>query len=319
LLATTQVCEKVKIPFFFSGAIMPTDQPDPTQPDATAIIETDTETETEAVGLPEDFEWKLLFDLAPELDADPIRAGLIKHGVSADPILISEVTHEDGGASHVSIDFDGHYLLLIRWPEPVSPETMTLALDCSNQRAADKQAMRKHRQHMVLKYLGGWEDPTERMIAMLRVAASFTGRGLKGLLDLPAWNALAAAHLPSWLKPDALAEMRKLAPLGILAGFVKLFKSEDRRDVCFCTKGLHRWGVNDFAMNGKLNDADQAFHLFEDLFAYSLKLEYLIAPGHTAEVGQTILRFSEVDDYPEMFATPLGTLLLERITRAKMH
>ena len=294
---------------------MPTDHPTQNAPE----IVDDSADDSETVGLPDDFEWKLLFDAAPALDAGQIRAGLIKHGLSADPILISDVTHEEDGASHLSIDFDGHFMLLVRWPEPFPQDAMTLALDCSNQQAADKAAMRRHKQYMLLEYLGGWDDPTERLIAMLRVAAAFTGHGLLGLLDLPAWNALAAAHLPNWLKPESLSEMRKLAPLGVLAGFVKLFKTEDRQNVCFCTKGLHRWGVNDFAMNGKLKDADQAYHLFEDLFAYSLKLEFLIEPGNTAEVGSTILRFSEMDESPEMFATPLGTLLLERVKRSDMH
>lgn len=288
---------------------MPTDQAE----------QSDTVAESEAVGLPDDFEWKLLFDFAPELDRDLIRAGLLAHGLKAEPILISAVTHEDDGDSHLSIDFDGHFLVLVRSPQAIPAEVMTLALDSSNLPAADKAAMRGHKHHMVLEYMSGWDDPTERMIAMLRVAAVFTKHKLLGVLDLPAWNALAASRLPTYLSARALEEMRKLPPLGVLAGFVKLFKSEDRREVCFCTKGLHRWSVNDFAMNGKLKDAEEAYRLFEDLFAHSLTLENLIAPGHTAEVGKCILRFSEMSDYPELFATPFGTLLLEKIKRANMH
>lgn len=290
---------------------MPTDQ--------AGQSDSDTVAESEATGLPDDFEWKLLFDFAPELDADLIRAGLRANGLKAEPILISAVSHEDDGDSHLSIDFDGHFLFLMRSPQPIPEQAMTLALDCSNVPAADKTAMRRHKHHMVLEYMSGWDDPTERMIAMLRVAAAFTRHKLLGVLDLPAWNALAAARLPTYLKAQSLAEMRRLPPLAVLAGFVKLFKSEDRKEVCFCTKGLHRWGVNDFAMNGKLKDAEEAFHLFENLFAHSLTLQNLIAPGHTAEVGKCILRFSEVTDAPEMFATPLGTLLLEKIKRANMH
>lgn len=288
---------------------MPTDQTEHPEP----------VDESDATGLPDDFEWQLLFDSAPELDAELIRAGLLAHGLKADPILFSVVTHEDDGDSHLSIDFDGHFLVLIRSPQPFPAQAMTMALDSANLPAADKSAMRKHKHHMVLEYRSGWDDPTERMIAMLRVAAAFTRHKLLGVLDLPAWNALAAARLPTYLKAQALAEMRRLPPLGVLAGFVKLFKTEDRKEVCFCTKGLHRWCVNDFAMNGKLKDAEEAYRLFEDLFAHSLTLQYLIAPGHTAEVGKCILRFSEVSDYPEMFATPFGTLLLEKIKRAAMH
>ncbi len=113
--------------------------------------------------------------------------------------------------------------------------------------------------------------------------------------------------------------MRKRPPLAVLAGFVKLFKSKDKRKVCFCTKGLHRWSLNDFAMDGTMKDADLAYNLFDSLVAHALTLETLIQLGHTAEVGTIILRFSEIEDNPEMFATPLGTLLLERVKRSKMH
>lgn len=298
---------------------MPNDQHDPIDPlDPTAPAATDSE--AQADGLPDDFEWKLLFDRAPELDADKIRAGMLKHGLAQEPILISPITlDEEDGESHCSVDFDGHFLLLIRWPHAIPSEVISTALNSSNHSAADKAPLRQHKQHMTLQYLGGWDDPTERLIAMMRVAAAFRQDGLKGIIDLPAWNAIPAARLTEWLKPASLAEMRKLPPLAVLAGFVKMFKTPDKREVCFCTKGLHRWSVNDFAMDGTMKDADEAYNLFEALFAHSLTLEYLIQPGHTAEVGNTILRFSEVEECPEMYATPLGTLLLERIKRSKMH
>ena len=293
---------------------MPNDQQDANTP---AALVSDEQSD----GMPDDFVWHLLFDQAPELNGERIRAGMLKHGLAQEPILISAVTHDDDedGTSHCSVDFDGHFLLLVRWPNPLPAELISMTIDCSNHSAADKAPLRQHKQYMTLEYLGGWDDPTERLIAMLRVAAAFKQDGLKGFIDLPAWNATPVACLSQWLKPAALAAMRKRPPLAVLAGFVKIFKTKDKREVCFCTKGLHRWSVNDFAMDGTMKDADLAYNLFDSLVAHALTLETLIQPGHTAEVGTIILRFSEIEDNPEMFATPLGTLLLERVKRSKMH
>lgn len=97
-------------------------------------------------------------------------------------------------------------------------------------------------------------------------------------------------------------------------------RESNDRDIWFCTKGYHRFNANDFAYLGQLEDADFAFDLFNNLFAYVYDSKAKLQIGHTAQIGEnTFIRFQDISEYNDYLDSPLGTLAIERIEASQIN
>jgi hypothetical protein len=254
----------------------------------------------------------LLFDALPPVRQSEIESGLLASGGLRRVVSVSD-DFSEGGNVHAIIGFDEHRMRLWGFELPAPQNAIDRAIDCAQWPPADKQALRNHRAHLVVLYLGGDPDPTEQLLALLRLAGTFVGSGLLGVVDASAWNCIPAQALGEITKPEMLSACKQALPIGICTGFAKIFKSPE--EVWFCSKGLHRWGVVDFAFFGKPSEAQEIAQMFSGLFDYARRSRAVLKVGNTAEFGAVQLRFEAVTEYPEFLEGPLGTLVVVRLAR----
>lgn len=250
-----------------------------------------------------------LFDALPELQAGPLSEGVAASGALAAPLRIfDEVSTDSGQYAHIA--FDNHRFRWFGISAPAPEDSTQQPISCSHWRQEDKVPLREHQAHAICWYEGAATDPSEQMIALLRLAGAFSRSGLVGVVDTDAWNCMPVSVLVQMLEPGMLATCRQEVPVGLWTGFVKLFKSDD--EVWFCTKGFHRWGIRDFAFFGAHHEADHISGLFAGLFHYLLRSGARLEAGHTAQFGGHFLRFGPVTEYADYIQGPLGTLVIEK-------
>jgi hypothetical protein len=252
----------------------------------------------------------LLFDALPPVRHSQIETGLAASGGVRQAVGVPDDVSE-GGSLHAIVAFDEHRMRLVGFDMPTPSSAIGQSIDCAQWPPADKQALRDHRAHLVVIYLGSDPDPTERLLALLRLAATFVGSGLLGVVDASAWNCIPARALGEITRPEMLSACKQALPIGICTGFAKFFKSPE--EVWFCSKGLHRWGVVDFAFFGKPSEGQEIAQMFSGLFDYARRSRAVLKAGNTAEFGAVQLRFEAVTEYPEFLEGPLGTLVVVRL------
>ncbi|MGH1359213.1 MAG: hypothetical protein ACRBC3_10655 [Burkholderiaceae bacterium] len=269
--------------------------------------------------------WKqavvFVFSQMPELSGPhgmlPPIAARLSERLSADqalvaPLLVYDVVEQDGQI-HASVQYDQHQFRMIGQHGVAQDDSLGRAIECSHWSAADKQLLAEHKAHLVCYYLGEHEDPAERIIAIHRLAAALVPEGLTGVIDPEAWNCLPAATLLEITKATTLNGFRSSIPAGLWTGFVKMFVTE--QDLWFCSKGMHRWGLPDFALSGTNEESLQISELFFALTNYAIASESVLKAGDVVELGPDLkLAFDPVTAFAEYLNGPSGTLVVRRLT-----
>jgi hypothetical protein len=99
--------------------------------------------------------------------------------------------------------------------------------------------------------------------------------------------------------------------MAFTGGFVKYIL--DDTTIWYVTKGNHQFGLPELAYKGGYMEGNDTLILFKTLFSYMYAYEAKLAPGHTAEIGDTNLKFSKVTEYPDLFMGKYGTLVVNKI------
>lgn len=222
------------------------------------------------------------------------------------------------GKWHVEISFNEHHLRLIGSARPAPEDLIAHAIECAHWSKAEKDILRAHTHHYFCQYLSGSDNVGEQILAIEKVAVSLMKAGVLGTVDPEAWNCAPAHILQRLLNGETHQSLVDDPPLEVWAGFAKLFKSE--REVWFCSKAFHRWGVVDFAWLGVPAQGAEAFELFRALFSYVRNGDATLKVGDTAQFGDNlILRFGELSEYHEYLQGPLDTLVIERLDPKNFH
>ncbi len=263
----------------------------------------------------------LVFDHLPDLSGPPgVRAPIsarLEERLSVDqplvsPLLVYDVVEQDGQV-HASVQYDQHRFRLIGRDGIAADESLNRAIQCSHWADAEKQAIAGYQAHLVCYYLGEHDSPGERLIATHRLAAALVPEGLIGIIDPEAWNCLPASRLLDITRPPTLEAFRNAMPTGLWTGFVKLFVSE--HELWFCTKGMHRWGLPDFALRGENEASQQISELFFALCNYAIAAGAPLAVGDQIELGPGLrVQFEPVTGFADYLNGPAGTLIVRRLS-----
>jgi hypothetical protein len=251
-----------------------------------------------------------LFQTLPKLSKATLYQGLSDSGPLQEPLQIFDEVLTPESGQYARLRFDAHQF---RWHgvSAAAPQESThQPIECSHWPLKIKAPLRTHQAHVICWYEGSSLDPTEQMIAMLRLAGAFTNQGLLGWVDTEAWNCMPEQVMAMSLEPQVLAASRSQVPVALWTGFIKLTKSE--QEVWFCTKGFHRWGLSDFACLGSHSEAEHIASLFASLFNYLRQSNAVLQAGDTAQFQGQCLRFEAVQEFAQYLSTPLGTLVVER-------
>jgi hypothetical protein len=221
-----------------------------------------------------------------------------------------------GGVLHTIVSFGDHEVQMAGFSFPAPPDVVEHTVRVSNWSQEAKPPLFNHKAHILAFYRGTNRNPVEQMVALYKVAHCFQAQGLIGVLDTDGWNCMPAAFIGKMLESQMLKTCRESIPLGIWAGYVKLFKAQD--EIWFCTKGLWRFGANDMAFLGRLSDSDFVFDTFDDLFRY-MRSGAVLRTGHTAQVGDAYLKFRAPYEYADFLESPGGTLVIEKIRGSEIN
>jgi len=258
----------------------------------------------------------MLFDAFPKFNLTQLENAISQIEPLRKSLKI-DIQVEEKDILHALLEFDDHKIKLVGFSAPVPSSTIEHTIPVSNWKQEDKLPLSNHKTHIICYYEGNNPKPTERLIALYKIAFAFSNYGLLGILDEDAWNCMPTWMIKEQMKPDMLQSCRENIPLGIWTGFVKLFKSKD--DVWYCTKGYYRFGVKDLAYLGKSSDAKSAYDMFGNLFEYMLGSSP-VKTGDTAQVSETeYIRFREVYEYDDYLNSPLETLVLEKIKVSEIN
>jgi hypothetical protein len=113
---------------------------------------------------------------------------------------------------------------------------------------------------------------------------------------------------------DALIEEKAIpfwSWMAFTGGFVKYIL--DDTTIWYVTKGNHQFGLPELAYKGGYMEGNDTLILFKTLFSYMYAYQAKLAPGHTAEIGDTNLEFSTLTEYADMFMGKYGTLVVNRV------
>ncbi|MBL4649455.1 MAG: DUF4261 domain-containing protein [Aureispira sp.] len=99
--------------------------------------------------------------------------------------------------------------------------------------------------------------------------------------------------------------------MAFTGGFVKYIL--DDTTIWYVTKGNHQFGLPELAYKGGYTEGNDTLILFKTLFSYMYSYEAKLAPGHTAEIGATNLKFSTLTEYADIFMGKHGTLVVNRV------
>mgnify|MGYP003384552030 CR=1 FL=1 len=257
-----------------------------------------------ANGLPDDFASVLQAQL--EIMQEK-QIEIIHHGLVA----------EDGNV-HVHISFSQHQLRLICIARPAPEDLIGHAIECAHWAKAEKDVLRAHTHHYFCQYLSGSDNVGEQILTIEKVAVSLMTAGVLGTVDPEAWNCAPTHVLQRLLSGETHQSLVEDPPVEVWAGFAKLFKNE--REVWFCSKAFHRWGVVDFAWLGVPAQGAEAFELFRALFSYVRNSDATLKVGDTAQFGENLLlRFGELSEYHEYLQGPLDTLVIEQKKKKNFH
>lgn len=99
--------------------------------------------------------------------------------------------------------------------------------------------------------------------------------------------------------------------LAFTGGFVKYILDDSH--IWFVTKGNHQFGLPELAYLGTYAEGNDTLMLFKSLFSYMYGYGAILKPGHTAEMGDDNLEFTELKDYKEVFEGKYGTLVVNKV------
>lgn len=99
--------------------------------------------------------------------------------------------------------------------------------------------------------------------------------------------------------------------MAFTGGFVKYIL--DDSTIWYVTKGNHQFGLPELAYKGGYMEGNDTLILFKTLFSYMYSYQAQLAPGHTAEIGDTNLKFTTVTEYADLFMGKYGTLVVNRV------
>lgn len=213
-----------------------------------------------------------------------------------------------------SIRFGEHNLFVYGMANPLRQALTDQTIMVSPWQAQIKAAMRQHRSHIGLIYLGRHHDPVEQMVTLYSTASAFATEDLLGIVNINAWT----AHPPAdFLSPDRIDRFRCEIPFNLWFGYVRFYT--DDQSYWLATKGHHIFDVPDLAYFVQPGEDEEAvINLFINVFYYLYEQDVVAVAGDTLEMrdaGQT-LRFAEVTELTDALMGPSGTLVITKDSAA---
>ena len=265
----------------------------------------------------------LLLDDVVKFDSDAIAAKLS----AIEPLRIEpKIKIEQGDPREKDArnmlgeaEFDSHVVRMVGFGGPLPDEVQQKTIYVSAWKGPVLERLKNHKAHVMIFHESGGKDPTERFVALYKLAASMGGEQAAGVAIEPCWTCASDEALRDFTDAERLKLMSEATPPILFLGILP-FKEADETWVA--TKGAHLWAVPDLAMEkGELNNPE-IFELLHQIFLY-MKEGNTVAPGHTMQRAEELfLKFSELPEdhqYADWLRGAEHTLLVERISEDEIN
>ena len=180
---------------------------------------------------------------------------------------------------------------------PLPEDAQRQAIGASIWPAQLKEPLYAHRAHLLLVHKSGGDDPVARLSLLWALAA---GLQPLGVADEAAATCIPGPALETFCSREFLAAAREDVPTEVWSGLLK-FHREDGQ-TWYVSRGFDRFGVAELAFLAPRGQGEDAAELFHTLLNYQYDSGRTLQPGHTAQLGDDLLTFSEPYEYAEHLA-----------------
>jgi hypothetical protein len=226
---------------------------------------------------------------------------------------------KDARAMLGEAEFDSHVVRMVGFAAPLPDEVQQKTVDVSAWKGPVLQRLKAHQAHVMLFHETGGKDPTERFVALYKLASVMGGDKAAGVAIEPAWTCASAEAVRDFTDAERLKLMREGVPPILFLGMLPFQEGEE---TWVATKGAHLWGVPDLAMERGEMTNTEIFELLHQIFLY-MKEGAVVAPGHTMQRDKDLyLKFSALPEdhkYVDWLKGEGRTLLVERISEDEIN
>ena len=165
-----------------------------------------------------------------------------------------------------------------------------------------------------LTYAGHRPAPLEQYVALSLVAGALTSLGGFVVANPEAKTSIPVAEL-TVDDGDLFRYLREMPLLFLYCGFIETIVPDDG-GVWLSTHGAHAVGLPDLAIHSEqVEDSEKYFWLLENVLRYIRKMNILLKPSHTMQIGEGEFLRARFPDPAESFLESEGFLyVLELIT-----
>lgn len=213
---------------------------------------------------------------------------------------------------------EGEVFELVGMGAPLPQNIIDYTIGCAYGVPEEIAAMRSHGAHILVFYRGESTDRMTIFNAYKKLAYGFLAQGLLGIANPYSWNVIGASMIKGMLEDAETKAFAETPAMMIWRSFIKVPYNDG---FWFVTKGNNLFGINEYAYFGKMEEAQEVYDYFENIFSYAYEDKAVIAVGDTIQIGEdTYLRFKAVEELPEVLnGEMMETLVLERISAEEIN
>ncbi|MDO5516686.1 MAG: hypothetical protein Q4F66_03975 [Clostridium sp.] len=260
----------------------------------------------------------LLFSNAPEVNIGNIEKKIKSTGTE-NVKLQNLLEGEDTKNLYGFADIDGETFKLVGLDTSIPQEVSSYTVGCAYGDQEEIEAMKNHTYHIIAFYTGSNTDYNIIYNAYAKLAYGFSEDNFVGMANGYAWNAVTPSLVKGLFEDERIEEFASTPAMMVWRNFIKIPYNDK---VWFVTKGNNVYGVHEYAYKGdSLDDSQQVYDMFEDIFNYEYTIDTEIRAGHTLQIGEEVfLRFKDLYEIKDdLQGEGIGTLVLELVTRDEIN
>lgn len=213
---------------------------------------------------------------------------------------------------------EGEVFELVGMDAPLPQNIIDYTIGCAYGAPEEIEAMRNHGSHILVFYRGESKDRMTIFNAYKKLAYGFLSQGLLGIANPYSWNVIGANLIKGMLEDEETKAFAETPAMMIWRSFIKVPHNDG---VWFVTKGNNLFGINEYAYFGTMEEAQEVYDYFENIFSYVYENKTVISVGDTIQIEEdTYLRFKAVEELPQVLnGEKMETLVLEKMSDGEIN
>ncbi|MBE6024563.1 MAG: DUF4261 domain-containing protein [Cellulosilyticum sp.] len=213
---------------------------------------------------------------------------------------------------------EGEVFELIGMETPLPQNIIDYTIGCAYGPAEEIEAMRNHGAHILVFYRGESTDRMKIFNAYKKLAYGFLDQGLLGIANPYSWNVIGAGIIRGMIEDEETKAFAETPAMMIWRSFIKI---PHKDGVWFVTKGNNLFGITEYAYFGKMEEAQEVYDIFENIFSYVYETNTSISVGDTMQIEEdTYICFKEVEELQDQLnGETIGTLVIEKTSSEQVN